>query len=65
MEREEGRVARIEAHGEVVFRHTIEPIEGRNAVGTLIDSIQAIEVPAAAGSAGDFTRLGGRRAESH
>ncbi len=59
VERREGRVATIPAHGEVVFRHTIEPVEGREAVKALIDSVRSLEVPAAVGSAGDFARLGG------
>jgi len=52
VEREQGRLATIGGLGEVVFRHNIEPVEGKSAVKALIDSIRALEVPA-----GDFTRL--------
>ena len=59
IERQEGRVGIIGAHGEIVFRHNIELAEGKNAVKTLIDFVRAVEVPVAAGSAGDFKHLGG------
>jgi Domain of unknown function (DUF4432) len=62
VERRGGRVGRIGAHGEIVFHHTVELVEGHNAVKRLIDSVRAVEVPAAVGSAGDFEHLGNTQA---
>ncbi|HTP58620.1 MAG TPA: DUF4432 family protein, partial [Spirochaetia bacterium] len=39
VERKEGRLATVPAHGEVVFRHTIEPVEGVEAVKALMASL--------------------------
>ncbi len=61
VEREEGRLASIAAHGEVVFHHSIEPVEGESTVKALLNSVRAIEVPATTGPAGEFNRLGGGR----
>ncbi len=63
VERKEGRLATIAAHGEVVFRHAVEPVEGRDAVKGLINSLPAGNASAVVGLPGDFVLLGGGRSK--
>jgi len=61
VERKEGRLATVAAHGEVVFRHTIQPLEGVETVKDLMGSFGGVGSPPSVGKAGDFAHLGNAR----
>jgi hypothetical protein len=60
LERRQNRVATIDGNSEVVFKHNIGFVEGREAVSGLVDMIRPMITDAERGEVGDFNYLSRR-----
>ncbi len=57
VEREAGRLATVDAGGEIRFHHSIEPLAGTEAVGRAVAGLEHFGPEAAVGGPGDFAFL--------